>query len=476
MQRVICILALAFTTFLVSCNKYLEIQPEDRLLEGTVYGDRATIRSALNGVYLNLAKPALYGGQYSCTTLDVLAQYYNITQVYNHPFRQIAHYNYHDADAKKYITTLWDSSYTAILNLNTFISQLESDSSKVPQEERLLMLGEAYGLRGFITFDLLRLFGPVYKTDSAKTAIPYPTAPKWEVQPFLPANKVMSNILADVAHAVTLLEKDPVRTQGVRIAASGEDVFFSLRNRRMNYFAARALNARVLLYQGNIIAARDVATAVITDAGTWFPWSPGASTAPGIANPDKVFSSEVLFGLENINLYTVRQAWFLASKPEWQILIPASGRLDDIYERDLNDYRYRSWFIIDPTSNRLDKTFYKYEDVSDPGQLFRHLQPEIRMSEMYYIAAEGAADDNSAAELLNTVRANRGLSKLTINGDRQAQLTKEYQKEFWGEGQLFYYYKRINQSVVINGFGGGTTRMTSAQYVVPLPLSETSFR
>lgn len=477
MQRVISIFLLVLAITQVSCNKYLDVQPEDQLLEGPVFNNRTNIRSALNGVYLNLAKPGLYGGNYSCTFLDVLAQYYNVSRLYtNHPFSGTSRYYYDDPNLMGYTTTIWDSSYTAILNLNTFISHVESDSSILTPDERLLMLGEAYGLRGFVAFDLLRLFGPVYKTDSSKTAIPYPMTPKWDVQPLLPASKVIAHILADLYHATTLLEKDPVRSQGVHVAGTGEDVYFSLRNRRMNYFAVRALIARVLLYQGNTAAAKEMATTVINDAGHWFPWSPEALTEPGIANPDRVFSAEVIFGLENSNLYVVRQTWFWAGRPEWQILIPAAGRLDNIYEHNADDYRYRSWFFIDPGTSRIEKTFVKYADVTDPNQLFRHLQPEIKMSEMYYIAAEGVADDNNAGTLLNTVRSNRGLPPLTINNDRQAQITKEYEKEFWGEGQLFFYYKRINQQRIPSGTGSGSFSMSNEQYVLPLPLSETNFR
>lgn len=460
----------------MSCNKYLDVQPEDRFLEGSVYSDRKSVRNALNGVYLNMAKPDLYGENYTSTMLDVMAQYYNVSTLYAHPFTQVLKYNYNDAIIQQYTTAMWNGHYTAILNLNIFIAQLESDSSTVSGDERRLMLGEAYGLRGFLAFDLLRLFGPVYKTDSVKAAIPYPTTPKSDVQPLLPANQVAAAILKDLAHAAVLLEKDPVRTQGVTAAALGEDGYFSLRNRRMNYFAARGLIARVLQYQGNTSGARAMATAVIAEAGSKFPWSPSSSSATGIPDPDRVFSSEILFCVENTRMYQTQLNWFAAANRIQQILIPAPSRLDNIYEGNLNDYRYRSWFGIDATTTRIDKVFQKYADVKDPNQSFRRLQPLLRLSELYYIAAECTPDDNSAAVLLNTVRANRGLPPVTFNGDKQTQITREYQKEFWGEGQLFFYYKRINQPTIVNGSGSGTVDMSDTKYVVPLPLSETSQR
>ncbi|QJB31896.1 RagB/SusD family nutrient uptake outer membrane protein [Chitinophaga oryzae] len=463
-------------TATASCNKYLDVQPEDRLLEETVYSDRKSIRNALNGIYLNLAKPGLYGENLSSTTVDVMAQYFDVPAYTGRPFLQLSRYDYNDAGVREYMTTIWSDSYSAILNINIFIRQLESDSSIVSGEERRLMLGEAYGLRGLLAFDLLRLFGPVYQTDSTKAAIPYPVKPQSEVQPQLPATQVMANVLDDLTHAAAFLAKDPVRTQGANAGAPEGDAYFSWRNRRMNYFAVQGLLARALLYQGNTSNAKTIAAAVINEAGRWFPWSPADASAPGISNPDRVFSSEILFGLDNNHMYQTQQNWFAAINGPLQILIPAASRLDNIYESNPDDYRYRSWFAVDLTTNRIDKVFQKYRDVKDLSKAFRRLQPLLRMSEMYYIAAEGTPDDNEAAALLNTVRTNRGLPPLTLHGDKRDQLTLEYQKECWGEGQLFFYYKRINRQSIPRATGSGVIRMNSTKYVVPLPLSETTLR
>nr|WP_295863954.1 RagB/SusD family nutrient uptake outer membrane protein [uncultured Chitinophaga sp.] len=461
---------------MASCNKYLDVQPEDRLLEGTVYSDRKSVRNALNGIYLNLAKPGLYGEHLTSTTIDVMAQYFDVPAYITQPFIQVSRYNYNDAVVRGYMTTIWSNSYSAILNINIFIRQLESDSSIVSGGERRLMLGEAYGLRGLLGFDLLRLFGPVYKTDSTQPAIPYPTSPQSEVQPQLTASQVMANVFDDFTHAAAFLAADPVRTQGVRAADPEEDIFFSMRNRRMNYFAVQGLMARALLYRGNTREAQTKAAALIKDASQWFPWSPAAASAPGIPNPDRVFSSEILFGLDNNQMYQTQQTWFAATNGPIRILIPSASHLNNVYENNSDDHRYHSWFAVDLTTNRIDKIFQKYKDVKDPGQAFRRLQPLLRISEMYYIAAEGTPDDNEAAALLNTVRTNRGLPPLALNGDKQAQLAQEYQKEFWGEGQLFFYYKRLNQQYIPSATGSGVIQMNSTKYVVPLPLSETTLR
>ncbi|MEZ2445040.1 RagB/SusD family nutrient uptake outer membrane protein [Chitinophaga sp. RCC_12] len=460
---------------MVSCSKYLDVQPEDKFLENQVYGSQASIRNVINGIYLNLAKPTVYGRELTATTLDVLAQYYNCA-AFSHPFYTTARYTYTDATTMSHTTDIWNNAYTAILNINLFIHNLDSTNNVLSAAEKNLLLGEAYGLRAFVAFDMLRLFGPVYATDSAKASIPYPVTPDSKIEALLPANTVITNVLADLSTAATLLEKDPVRTAGITAPDATPDKFFSLRNRRMNYYAVKTLQARVLLYRRDNTGAAAAATAVINEAAPWFPWSPSAFSAPGIVNPDRIFSSEVIFGLENADMYATQTSWFAANL-NTNLLAPLPQRLTAIYEDYNNDYRYRINFDVDRTSVRTDKTFFKYADIQNKNLLYRKLQPLMRLTELYYIAIEGETDDSRATTLLNTVRYNRGLPPVTINGDKRIQLTKEYQKEFWGEGQLFFYYKRINLPAISSGASANATiTMTPEKYVVPLPLSETTFR
>ena len=77
--------------------------------------------------------------------------------------------------------------------------------------------------------------------------------------------------------------------------------------------------------------------------------------------------------------------------------------------------------------------------------------PMIRVTEMYYIAAEcatAALDSLKATDLLDSVRVHRNLPKYTLAALKRDSLNieirKEYQKEFLGEGQMFYFYKRKN--------------------------------
>ncbi|WP_295120021.1 RagB/SusD family nutrient uptake outer membrane protein [uncultured Chitinophaga sp.] len=462
---------------LVSCNKFLDVQPVDKFLDRQVYSNSATIKTVLTGIYLNMAKPGMYGEGLSSTTVDVMGQYYNIASTAD-TFYSVMRYNYNDASSVSRLGRIWSASYGAILNVNLFLYNVSRTEGVLSENEKRWMMGEAYAIRAYVAFDLLRLFGPVYAKDSTLNAIPYPVVPGTEIQPVLPANRVMDSIMADIGQAETLLQNDPVRTEGV--AAQGNDNadnFFRMRNRRMNYYTVKALTARFQLYRRNKAAAMEAARLVITEAGGFFPFVNPDAVASGVTQPNRVFSTEVITGLENADMYPSYQAWFKASGLDSRanLLRPEPNNLEATYESMPNDIRYRNWFYVDPVSSTPVKTFFKYDaTVRTP---YTHFQPLIRISEMYYIMVECEPEEATAQTWFNTMRTSRGLPDVTFAGDRQTYLDKEYRKEFWGEGQLFFYYKRLNKTAIPNGaVASGTINMTTTQYVPPMPLLETEFR
>ena len=412
------------------------------------------------------------------TTVDVLAQYHNYVSTLTHQWSAYGNYTYTNIIVQNTFSTVWNASYQCVLNTNTFIAAINNSGAVVPDERKKLLLGEAYAMRAFLHFDMLRLFGPVYATDSNLVSIPYSSFATEEIQPLLPAKTVMDSVLKDLGRAENLLQHDPVRTDGV-VPTTGIDVigdFYKLRNRRLNYYAVMALKARALLYRGDKAAALQAAKSVISEAGRWFPWSPAALSNPGIADPDRTFSSEVIFGVQNFDMYAVQRTSFAAPLALNIILAPTVARLAEIYENNENDYRLRVNWGSAASSGKTFKTFIKYDDVINKTPLFRNFQPLIRMSELYYIAAECSPVKSDGIAFLNTVRQNRGLIALTTAAEFPLEITKEYKKEFYGEGQLFFYYKRMNTASVLNGSSTQSVALNPAKYVVPLPLTETQNR
>jgi hypothetical protein len=141
-----------------------------------------------------------------------------------------------------------------------------------------------------------------------------------------------------------------------------------------------------------------------------------------------------------------------------------------------NDYRCLTGigFNYDGALKYLWK-YHQYDPYnSNPAQKM----PMLRMTESYYIAAEclKSSDPARAAELLNYVRAARNLEEYPLPAtlspeDLQDEIGKEYRKEFLGEGEMFYYYKRLNASRI----EGAAVNAGDNVYVLPMPDNEIEF-
>lgn len=469
---------------MVSCDDYLDVQPEDKYLEEDVFTSENGIQTALNGIYSNMTNSATYGSNLTLSTVELLAQRYNYSGT-SHKYYYYGNYIYENTTVKNTFNAIWTNLYSNILSINNFIGSLEVYKGVISQEKENILKGEAFGLRAMHHFDLLRLYGPIYSANPSNQAIPYNTGVKANLNPVLPATEVITNILADLDMAEELLENDPVRSYGkVNIYQEEDDVsgytgtdFYRFRNLRLNYYAVKALQARVNLYAGNKEAALEASKVVIEEASQWFEWTTPSEVISAGANPDRTFSSEVLFAIQNNNLYNLQNNFFSSSLNDINILVPLETRLTDVFEGNQNDYRYISTWIIPPTGEKSYRTFYKYADVATSSKEFRYRQPLIRISEMYYIAAETEEDPTTAIGYLNTVRYNRGLGDLASTVDINNEIQKEYQKEFYGEGQLFFYYKRNNVLSIPNSSEAtGNKTMGTNNYIIPFPESETDYR
>lgn len=140
----------------------------------------------------------------------------------------------------------------------------------LPDDYYQMIKGEALALRGFLHFDLFRLFGPVYGVDSTLESIPYYKEFALDVQPTLIGTEFMKNVIVDLRAAKDLLSTDPIITNGV--AGDPSDKFKSKRNLRLNYYAVQGLLSRAYMYIGELDSALVYAQNVIDVHERIFPW------------------------------------------------------------------------------------------------------------------------------------------------------------------------------------------------------------
>lgn len=481
---------LFLSLFTLSCNKWVDVKPTDRLGEDQLFVDPAGYTKAINGVYVELANTSLYGQEMTTGAVDVMAQYYVLTSSV-HRYYEHATFVYTSEKVKTTFDNAWKKSYELVANCNVIIEKCgDAPSQKLPEPYYGIIKGEAIALRAFLHLDMLRLFGPIYTAaNKTKPAIPYVTKSGFEVSPILNAEQVMKHLTDDLKMALLLLENtDPIRTSGVRNGnnpSGPNDLYY--RQYRLNYYAAKALLARAYLWQGDKANALTNAEALLTEvqAKDVFPYVTriGALGNPSVnpqIPPDRVFSTEVMFSVYDINRSEMFDRQFdvnldLNNKLSFSNGDTNEARVNALYD-DANDYRRRIW--QNASSGTITAlTNLKYMDVVNaPG---RYMVPLIRLSEVLLIAAECHPDLATGISYLNKVRTSRNSLNLnpTSAAALQTAIMNEFRKETIGEGQQFYFYKRTAQQTVPNHAAvTGTKSMVLTNYVVPLPDSEISQR
>lgn len=475
----ICIIAVLWTILGTSCKKFLQVQPRDYIFEEEAFSSVKGTESALNGIYQLLADSLLYGNMLTLNATEQMAQYYAPAKSSLNSF---AYYTYIDASVKTTLNAIWSQVYYQILGVNNFCTKLEDPSFNViTGEQRNIMLGEAYAIRAFLHFDLLRLFGPVYVKNPQNPSIPYYRKVAREAAPILPASTVISELVHDLDSALLLLKNDPIRTKGPdwsNVPEVGQSIdYLSNRQRRMNYFAVKTLLARVLLYAGKKSEAWSTIQPVIAEQEPFFPWSSEADYAK-----DPLLSKESFFGIENRNLYNNYRQLFSQLLTDDIIFAPTPGRLNALYAPTSSDLRLKYWFNPGVDGNKSYKVFVKFNNATVTDNTRLYYQPLIRKSELYLIAAETTPDLAQGYDFLNRLRTNKGLTPLSYQANSSyaellARIQDEYQREFIGEGQTFFMFKRLNISVLPTFVDGTLTRyMTAGMYVPPLPENETYYR
>ncbi len=468
------ILVLLLSLSLFSCSDWLDISPKSEIKISDNYSNEQGFKDALTGIYLLMTKPALYGRDLTYGMTDVLGKHYTQIQS-SSAYYYLSNYDYTNQSSINIIDGVWKAAYNAIANINVLISNIESsDPSIFTANNRKLIRGEAYGLRAFIYFDLLRLFGPSVIVGENEPAIPYVTVYGKTLTPFSTVKQTIELILKDLQTAENELKYDPVFEQ--RESITDDDTWVRNRELKFNYYALKLLQARVNLYKGDYQKALNAAQAVIDQAR--FTWTPASQITTTTADSrNRIFSQEMVFGLHVPSLRDDYTSWF----PSTTGYFKSTYYWEQTFEVSLAgyfaDYRYEYLTYSDPTVNLRYST--KLQQPENSNLEYARKLPLMRFTEAYYIAAECklyTAGVSEAIPYLNTVRSKRNImvelsTNLTIDQVKN-ELLKEYIKEFACEGQLFYFYKRTNSSTI--KFHSGT--MLSKNYVLPLPLEELANR
>ena len=461
-------IALLFTAsfMLSSCNDWLDVQPRSQVEDTELFSSERGFKEALAGVYSSMVSTNTYAKDLTYGFIGVLGQEWDY--YYSSQYNDVATYDYDAAYPTSFIRGIWTTNYSGISNANNLLANIDEKAGLFATDNYEVIKGEALALRAFLHFDLLRCFGVSYAVNPQQPSIPYSTKLSYSVSPQLKVSEAVEAILQDVLAAEALLkDHDPIVT-GRNITETVDNGYLYNRQLHLNYYAVKGLEARVRMWKGDYAGADSAAAEVMkADAFRW------ASVNDLQKGYDRCLANEHLFALNNLTLTSdVAETYFSDSSP--YSFAVTRDRLLDYFDNATQDYRYTFLFKSGSSTHANNRYVTKYDEPSSADEYYSNKMPLMRLSEMYLIKSEALyrqGDTDDALIVLNELRTARNLPALAaLPADFFTELIHEYRREFLGEGQLFFLYKRLNSA---NIFYSDVNAVADKVYTFPLPISET---
>lgn len=443
---------------------YLDIDTPGIVNKDKMFENEQGFIDAMNGVYASMADGALYGESLSFGFIDEIAQlYYNDYEANETTLTKTFDLRYRDEDVRERIDGIWHKAYNTIAAANSVLDNVGKHSFPILPRIK----GEALAVRAMLHFDMLRLFAPNFSRPD-ETAIPY--VEHFSINPTKRSTvrETYDKILRDLHEAYTLLcEAAPATDR------TPAELYVS-------QYATAALIARVANWAGDHATAEEYASLALQGDFAFVREEQVKSLFMGYTA-----RTECLFGLHAPNMYLDTRSRLYPTR-----LTNTLNMVRDNYQTIFrtasftstnNDYRYQAYFTRTKWEHSVvlvTKFYDKYYDEDQIVPSGRTPGPNlVRLPELYYILAESVYDRDRTAALdyLNEVVTARGLHPLTASTidtpeKFRSELVNEITKEYWGEGQIFFAYKRFD--LPMEGLNGKTHPATDATYILPLPEDE----
>jgi hypothetical protein len=478
-------IALLTLLTLSACTGWLDLRPELELREREMFETEEGFKNVLTGAYIRLASPTLYGKNMTMTLPEFMARHWITTP--NTLNAHLANLEHDQDDCKELLAAIWLEYYQTIVNLNTLLAEIDNRPGIFTNGNRELIKGEALGLRAFIHLEITRLWGDLPANIRPEApAIPYITTVTKDPNNLraITYRELSTHLLADLDSAERLLANDPItycfnsilnapgRTEGYEQYNRPEDPYHYYRQTRFNYYAVKAVKARYYHWIGDAVTAARYAAEVIdatnTEDGTP-KFTLGDETAARLGH--MTFPSEHIFALSNSRAQETITPLFLQTANGYT---QDSARLGEAYETTAhpNDIRYRANRLWQSRALQagLTTTYNYFKKYVEDDRTAVETIPVIRLAELYFIAIENG--DTGRFPAYRVARNLHNSLDTDFLTDLPARLEKEYRKEFYGEGQMFYFYKRHNYTRLT---WPGIHPVDTLKYKLPVPEAQTLF-
>lgn len=479
-------IVIGLAILLTSCNKWLDVDPELEIRNKDMYAMEQGFMDVLTGAYIRMASASLYGCNTTVRLPELMANHWNTSTGTLEDY--VAQFDFTQSSSKSLLETIWLQYYQTIVNLNALLTEIEGKKEVFTDGNYELIKGEALGLRAFLHFEVLRYWGAAPQDIvMSEQAIPYVTEVTKNPNQLrsLSYQKVFEHILADLETAEVLLANDPITlynnnalnhpeyegTTAAQAAYPSNDFHF-YRQIKFNYYAVKATKARYYLWLGDTQKAAQYAMEVINAKNEDGSLKFVLADEPKAGSGNMTFPEEHIFAVHNSNATSTLTSYFFNYQTMYTQKMTS---LQTAYEASLHtsDIRFKSGRFWEeryvPLVSQPQNYFCKYA-ASETVAVKQ--MPLIRLSEMYFIAVE-----NGDTDLFRTYRIARNLDAsidgmLTDKEAIMARLESEYRKDFYGEGQMFFFYKRLGYT----GYTWPTVKtIVSADYQLPIPETQANF-
>lgn len=487
----LCALSLV-CTLCASCNDWLDVRPDTEQKEDGQFSTEKGFQTALTGCYLQMAGQDAYGLRLTMTSVENLANLWRINpSTTRYGERDLSRHDYTTDQAKSTMKGIYTALFKTVAQANMIIKNGEQNTA-VFKEKRMhdIVLGEAYAIRAYCQLDILRLFGQV-PGGQKEVKLPYSEATSInDIPQYYNFSDYAAKLTSDLERAEQLLkDSDPACTYPYnRTYATGEvyekNTFLMYRQMRLNYWAVRALHARMALYTGDkqtaLTIARDLINAQLPDGTAVRPLSGlndyklGYTTCP----------NECYFSLSKYDVQNYTVGWFtdnadnvVASYDENKLAI-SNEMLTELFDGENieSHNRYANLWNqrLKDESGYMWCGFLRYsydEEKATNPQLYYQIVPMLRTSEMYLIAMETSSDLSEVNRLYTDYMLSHNVATsqpFESLQDVRTWIENEYRREFYGEGQMFYTYKRLGEKNI----KWLKTPADETTYIIPLPETE----
>jgi len=388
MKKFISIYLLSIIFLASGCKKVLDTESLLYIDQSQSIVDKRSAQAALVGAYNALSQNSYQGNTYRYVT-NLLSD--NIKWVGNTPTnREFDVYSVFATNTR--VQELWSSIYKTINIANNIIEKLaQVNDVTLDQAERNKERGEAYFLRALSYFDLVRLWGNVPLVSKA-TQSPEDAKDISNSNPTL----VYQFIGRDLDSAEALLPA-------------------TINRNRANQYTAKALKARLYLYQKNWTKAEEFATQIINDSADFKLVKTYSQFYAAKNSTESIF--EIDYTINNKNSYAAN--WFQN---------PTTGGKKEILPTD--DFVA---LIKDPTIGGTRSSLIFTSGGITYGNMNFHIATGedqsyvLRLAEIYLIRAEARAELNKlddGLKDLNVIRNRANVPSITAVATRDELVDK----------------------------------------------------